>query len=529
MNMKKTISLLLGGMMATASLSAFGACTKEDSASTLYVEISNAGFGITWIDPLIEIFEARHPEITVKKSYMTKKDNEMIAKVTSMSTDLDIIFPEDSGSIRHTYEANVDNIFAELTDIYEAKIPGEERTLGDKMNDQFYDYFTTVRDDGTKRHYMTPWMQSPLGIIMNRDVYTDKYKQKYGAFPNTTEEFFAFCDELKNSGVVPMIHSLSDSYWASIWDVWMYQYNGQKEMDSWYKGYCLYGEAKGQRYVPEMFDDEGMYEAMCVWENILKPENGWQHEDCNSLDFTQVQNLFLEDYSDTTTPEIAMMPTGAWLEREMEANFSPDELNNEFVRLPVISALGTKLGITDGVLSDIIDYVDGEATALPSFTSTKGLTNEEVVARVTEARNMNPGYRGYSAFIPAYSNHLALAKEFLQLMASDEGIEAMLKECGSMAAYEYDIVNSPVKDELSDFMYSVNVRAQEGYCFSTKDRLFTNGGLQYFNGIGGSVGAFFAAKNIKDRKTVDEIMDMNYNYVSSMWPTYLSNAGITLG
>ncbi|MBO5479949.1 MAG: extracellular solute-binding protein [Clostridia bacterium] len=527
--MKKALSYLLVGILACGTVGSLAACGGPDTEKTFYLEVSNAGFGQTWVDPLIEIFEAEHPGITVEKSSMTKKDAEMIGKVTSGSTELDLIFPEYSNIIGQVYQSitvngvTYESPFAEISDILNANVPGESRTMGDKMNDEFYNYFTTVLDDGTKKHYIAPWMQSPLGIVVNHDIYNEA---THGKFPNTTNEFYSFCDNMAKMGVIPMTQSLADSYWDSIWDIWMYQYNGQANMDAWFQGYPIKDGSvqTDARYSVEMMQDKGMLEALKVFENIVKyrDTNAWMDSLSYSLDFTQIQNRFLEGDAN-----IAMLPCGAWLEREMEANYSGDELNLTMERIPVISALGTKLGITDAELSAIIDYVDGEGQ-LPTFTSTKGLTNDKVVETVREARFMNPGYRGYGALIPVYSNHVDLAKEFLQLMASDRGIEAMLKECGSMAAYEYDIKNSPVKDEISSFMYSVNVRAQEGYCFSERSKLFTLGGLTYINGQS-DLTPLFAAKNLKDYKSAETVFTTSYTYTSGLWSTYLSTAGITLG
>ena len=279
------------------------------------------------------------------------------------------------------------------------------------------------------------------------------------------------------------------------------------------------------RYVPEMMLDLGLREALGVLENILSPEKGFSDSDDITLDFTLVQNKFLEG-----DDNILMMPNGGWLEREMELNYDSDELNISMAKIPVVSALGDKLGINgadgdDSILSAIIDYVDGTTEVLPEFESSKGYADEEVVAVVREARSMVPANHGFAAVIPVYSTKIDLAKEFLQLVASDRGIEAMLKECGSMAPFKYNLES--VKGDLSPFMFSVNNMVQEGTYFFTKEcSLFMKGNLKLINQFSEKVSIKFGASDQKDRQSANKVYSENYKYVADRWDTYKRDAGI---
>lgn len=519
--MRKLLSMVLAVVLSVGVCGALSGCSKEDPEKTLYVEIENAGFGISWIDPLIDIFEAEHSGITVKKTFLTKKGNEMIDKVVSGSTHLDLLFVETDYALRNADKQIVsggvtyDSPFAELTDIYEKNIPGENVKLKEKMLPAYYDYKKTVVN-GQAKYYVMPWMQAPVGIVINNDVYRDSF----GKLPNTTDELFSFCDNLPEE-VTPFIHSLEESYWDDIYDVWMAQYNGSENMKKFYEGYALYVEGN-PRYVPEILLDEGLLAAMKVWEKLLLPANNYNHPLSQTLDFTQVQNKFLEG-----DDNILFMPNGSWLEREMEANYDADELDIQFIKMPIVSALGTKLGITDAQLSAIIDYIDGTVTEEPTFTSSNSYTKAEVLSAVADARLMLASNYGFSSVIPSYSTKIDLAKEFLQLIASDRGIEAMLKECGSMGPFRYDIKNSPVKDDISKFMYSTNEMIQSGqYFFSHQDNLFVKGDLKLINNVSGRISIKFGAVDQGDRVSADSLYASNYNYARTMWDTIKRNAGI---
>ena len=521
--MKKIFSTILCGLLLCSIGCSFIACGQENPANTLYVEMDNAGFGVEFIDPLIDIFEAEHEGITVKKSYITKGSKTIIDKVLSGASSMDLILIESSYGL-----ANVDreitvngktyaSAFAELSDIFKVNIPGENITLKDKLNPNYYDYQKTMVGE-EERHYIMPYLQAPVGFILNKDVYDTSF----GDIPNTTDEMFAMFDALPD-GVTPFIDALDTSYLDDMYDVWMAQYNGVENQKKFWLGYSLYGNTAGQRYVPEMFLDEGLKAALHVWDNLYDPANDYLHSLSYTLDFTSVQNLFLEG-----DDNILFMPCGTWLEREMSANYDPSELNIEFIKTPIVSALGTKLGISDGELSAIIDYVDGTTSVLPQFTSKNGLDNDEVVAAIREARSLVGSNHDFSAMIPSYSSKVDLAKEFLQLIASDRGIEAMLKSCGSMAPFKYDIDSSPVKDDLSDFMYSANKMIENSqYCFYYHDKLFSKGNISLINNISYRISTIFAAEN-DARKDGATIYAENYTYVFEMWPTILRNAQISV-
>ncbi len=541
--MKRIISLVLTLCLALSTASLFAGCGEPvDESKVLRIELSNAGFGIGWADPLIDIFEAEHPGITVEKTFLTKKDNEMVDKALSGLTDLDIIFPESTGILAKTREKikiNGENVepFVELSDIIFEKIPGEDVTIAEKMNEQWFDYQTTIVGE-EEYHYLLPWMQSPIGIVVNLNLYSEA---AFGKLPNTTDEMFAFADNVKNSGISPFIHCIDDTYWDVMYDVWMNQYYGVEATRKFYNGYAIDGSARGQRYVPQMAELYGYYYALEVLDRLVDPVNAYMHE-YSSKDFTSVQNFFLEPEKDPKLRDVMFMPNGAWLEREMEANYAKGEVNVEFIKTPVVSALGSaRLGLTapgktaDEVLSEIITWIDdGKTGAQPTFSATMQnpdtgsvYTVEECLAIVEDARNITPAFNGYNGAIPACSNQIPLAKEFLQLMASDRGIEAMLKNCGSMPPYKYEFTKENQDDlELSDFMYSVNVLAQKGYAFAHQDALFTLGGYR-LNATGVSPTAAFRVESTDPiHQTVEDFYGDNIAATANNWQNYLSFAGL---
>jgi N-acetylglucosamine transport system substrate-binding protein len=524
--LQRAVCVLLGALSVVAGLLLTACGGKTDPDKTLFIEINNAGFGLAWIDPLIDLFKAENPGVSVKVTSMTQRSNDMLYKVLSGETGIDLFFTEtemalNTATNRITAGGRAfDSPYAYLTELFDTVIPGETATIAQKMIPEFLEVNTVGEGEGAKQ-YIYPYNFAPTGIVVNYNLYNEA---EYGKLPNTTDELFAFCDALKSKAVTPFIHSLSKSYFNDMYEVWMAQYNGQANQKSFYQGYALYGAAKGTRYVPQMMLDEGLRAALRVMERLLLPANGYTSGLSNSLDFTSVQNRFLEGKDN-----ILMMPNGLWLEREMEANYDPSELNIRFMRTPVVSALGAKLGITDAELSAVIEYCDGVAPAAPPFVSTAGLSADEVIGAVREARAMQPVNRLFAAVAPVYGTKLDWSKRFIQIMASDIGAEAMLRSNGSRPPIVYDIETSPAKADMSDFTLSVQ-RMQKGakYYFSKMDPIFTAGGLQLINNISGKVSVLFGSSNAADRKPADTEYQDNYIYCSGIWQDILNRAGVSV-
>lgn len=520
MRKKHFMRAVIFALCAAFCFTGLTACKKEDPASTLYIDISNAGYGIDWLNPLEDLFEEDHPGIDVKIRDVVKNDANYLAKCLSGVADTDIFFLETSVLKHVETPVNANGVryehpFMDLTDFFHnEKIPGEDKTIAQKMRPEYL-AFNTI--DG--KNYTFPWMESMMGFVMNKNVY----QESWGKLPNTTDELFEFCDKVKADGYSPFIYSIDDPYYLDIYDLWMTQYHGMDDMAKFYDGYALSGKYEGERYIPQMFLDDGLYAALEVLDRLVNYDNGYQDKLSYTLSFTAAQNSFLENDS-----KVLFIATGTWMQREMDKNYSPEEINSEFVRMPVISALGDKLGITDEILSQIIDYADGAIAEPPVFTSSKGIDNQDVVAEVVAARKIVPSNHLHAAFIPSYSSKGDLAKEFIQLMASDRGIKAMLEEDQLKPPMQFNPLESGI--EMSNFMKSVYRLANDSvFDIQAQGALFRKGGLALVNNQGYFTKSMGAA-NPNDRKDAEDIYLANYDYVSDdvRWQYFLTAAGIQI-
>ncbi len=545
--MKKLITLLIAAIMSLSVLS-FTACKKDD-ANTLWIKVAVAGYGRAWLDDLGDLYEEKYPGKKVEIRQVIKDSDTVVNELLSGSSQFDLIFVENRVEAKYNTKIQAkdgtkyDHPFVDLSDIYQANVPGEDVTMAEKMFDQTYRFITVDNSDGSTSQYSVPWMKSLNSIVVNNKVL-QRNNYNLEKFPNTTDELFDLCDDLiQNTDIIPVTYSLEASYFEQVYEAWMFQYYGTEVMRKYYQGYnmddfndydlTIDDDKEDNRYQPEIFFTDGMLEALEVYEELACIENKYigdkkQETDVCNLDFTSVQNKFLDPENN-----ILFMANGLWLEREMEANYTADELDIEFVKVPVISALGTKLGITDAVLSDIIDYVDDGMTGTkPTFTTTKSFTTDEIIDIVADARSINAAGSNFHSCIAAYSKKIDMAKQFLQLMATDEGLEIMYNACGGSAPFKYSIekLNNLYEQEvLSKFTYSGNKIILEGkYNFDEMDNLFTKNALWNYQDTSVSLISAFGAQQTESRKSAYDMCVNNYNYCEIMWDTWLRTAGIDL-
>ncbi len=522
--MKKFITMLLTFCLAITSLLAVG-CGGGDSDTTLQIEVLDKGYGYAWLTALKKEFESIHEGYTVKITPSTDSTN-YETTLTSGRTKTDIYFSTDH-MMKYQYNpmtigrTRYDCILASLEDVYETTIPGEGITVGEKVNQQWKEFFTIERSDGTENIYLFPYVTGMTGILVNEDVWEDSWWTDSDGFPNTTDELFTVCDTIKETKV-PFVHSLDESYYNILWEQFVAQYEGVSAMDNFWN--CI--DKQGNELSPNIMNYEGLLKGYEVIHDLLKASNGYQFDKSNEYDTTSAQTSFFNAENG-----IAMMYNGDWVMTELRKSTTAEVSDVKFVKSPVISALGTKLGITDAELSAIIEYVDGATTTEPTFTSTANFTKEQVIARVREARNINPSMGFWQgAFVPAYSEQLEIAKEFLVFMASDKGLETYSKACGHIMPFEQEWQSSPYVSEFIKNSLVEMYEDKEIYPIARKKhRMFCVGGLNITDNLDTGTGFIksFAATSASDYRNAQTIFEINKEKVKENWSsTYLFNAGI---
>lgn len=487
----------------------------EDDPNTLIIDAFEGGYGIKWLNAIADKFEEKNEGVTVKV-YGTQDDSMFSTALLSGRLTSDIVFeryPFWERILRPTTIGNTtyDCLLEDLTDIYTSKIPGEEVTIEEKLAPEVAEYYKT---DG--KYYHFNWAVGPMGILYNEKQWKSGWQ-----IPRTTDELIELCDTIKADKKIPFIYSLKNTYWG-FYDVWAAQYEGLDAMKDYDDGY----DSNGNRYQPELVLYKGFEEALKVLETLLKNENGYMHPSSQQYTFTEAQIKFLEG-------EAVMQPNGDWIESEMSANFSEDEVSIRFMKTPVISSIVDKCPSITGTdaekqekLEQIIDYADGVAGAsIPDGVSA------EDAERICTARSLiHTTGQEHAAYIPVYSKKKELAKKFLQYMASDEAIEIYVKNSGGYRTMlEYDYEKPELQAAMSSFMKDTNRLVEESRLFflKHKDPIFSLTGMVFMrNGITSTPETYLSATNPRDYLSASEIYQKNYTSLKSQWKNYLATANI---
>lgn len=500
-----------------------------EDTENLYIYAIEKGYGVEWINQLAAGFEAKYPGKNVHVE--TNPLQEMLLNTMMAGpqyNDYDLYF-DVSGNSSALYDQYFD-YFAEyegqsgiynMTEIYQAEIPGEGVTLESKLLDGVSEFIKLNRDDANG-YYTFPWATSLMGLYYNIDVFQDAFGENWeGKIPNTTDELIDLCEELVRLGFTPFVYPGLLDYWmTSVLYTWWAQYEGLENYNNFYQGFTYNEFEKTWIRDKSVFEQQGRREALETLGTLLDQDKNFHPDyvnDYNANNFRTLQVRFL-----TRDQKIAMYPCGDWLVQE-----SGDERSSPvaMMKLPVMSALADKLTsidksspeASDRDLSEIIDYVDGTITEEQLSKE----YSEPDIKIVREARSMALSKASITyAFTPAYSNAKALVKDFLLYMASDEGIR-IVKEYtdGGFLPFKYDYDTTGFS-ELEMSMYNI---LQDATLIVNNPNDYIVQGFAYDDG---TVDAMLGAKHDSSIYRTAYQLFTEAIPTDAEWQVILSNAGL---
>lgn len=448
-SMKKVTKKIMALVLAVVCIMGLTACgsgkkntnTEVGASSTLEIYCLNAGYGTEWLTEMVELFKEqdwvkeKYPDLQIE--YPMVNDQRAYAQSLlnsgSKANKYDLIF-----GIDYRDFVGPTGELLELSDVlYNQKVPGEDVLYKDKMNESalLSNKYIDASNASEESYYSTVWAGGCVSFLYNKTIL-----ESFGlSEPNTTDELIKACAVIKanegkdngkfNKGA-SIIQSSDAEYWQYIFPIWWAQYDGVEAYSDFYNG------ISNGRYSTDIFKKEGRLESLKVFETLLDYDSGYLSKNSFNYQFMQSQTSFLQG-------EAVFHVNGDWFANEMASTMKEIGSTDKFgtMRMPIVSALGTKLGITDAELSAIVDYVDGDVAEQPAFTSTKGYSAEQVIESVTEARSVNFSTgSSHMASIPKYAEGKEVAADFLLFMATDEALECYAKATGgSTLPFEYDI------------------------------------------------------------------------------------------
>ena len=465
--MKKLIAIIVAMLCALGSLSFVGCGQRKGGAKCLQIWCKEAGYGTEWVTDALELFvnepwvKEKYGTVTFDKVHTDGNATSGLDWLVGGATNYDIVMPT-GGITSGSYLENLDK-FEDLTDVYNTLIPGEEKTLIQKMIPEIADdNIIDVKGSEKEVRISIPWINGAHGWFYNETTLKEylaavgsSWSGDYDTMPRTTDEFVDMLGDIKDAiAANPKTkgkdwaiykHSAADSYWTSDATVWWAQYDGVA-------GYNNYFELENEfnnidpEAAAENTQSIGRLRGLETLDEIIAYESGyvWTETTTKSYDVTLGWLRYGAQFVFTSN--------GDWVENETNDYAKKGEIFR-MMRTPVLSSIVEKLDPeiayapnADEILSEIIRCVDQgsnwEDTADSLIQISDVNLTEADYLTVKKARNTVARVGGHGMYIPSYSDARPLAKDFLLFLASDKGIESMMKN-GIYSSYNYDYTAKP--------------------------------------------------------------------------------------
>ena len=521
----KAAVLMMSAVMAfgvAGGLAGCGSKGPDTSPDVLNIRMPDHGYGTDWMKALANGFKAKYGN-EVNVSIIPPGVN-IAVEIRSGTSGYDIYAERYAAHQMVAQQVDlgggnvIDKILADLTDLYETEIPGEDVTFGEKLLPTYEQANRFREPNGDVGYYGVQWCDSTAGIVRNLDVWEEGW-----GIPNTTDELVALCDTIQKGGKTPFIWSSQASYWDSTRTLWAYQYQGYDDMMKFWE--CL---DANDEFSPLMWQREGWLEALKVMDVLLDPANAYQHAVSRSVDFTTAQGYIL-----APSQKVAMMANGDWLYKEMAKNYSSARI--EMIKTPVISAiidvLPDKSVADDAELSALIKAIDAGS---PALSGTGYLVTQDDFDRVKEARLMSPSVNiNHQLIVPSYSTSIELAKKFMLYMASEEGLKLYASIDGFSLPFKASAdVRAVLDSKANSFVKSTNAIKLDGIMVPTYNpshRMFSVGGMPYkptYQLPSSEPELILCLKGETGYMSPQTIYDTNYQNVFNQWGAIRARAGV---
>lgn len=534
----RSICLLLAALTGAAM---FGCGKKEKGEHEIEIQYYRSGMGIDWLNNMKKGFEAAHPGYTV-----TIEDAaEDVAKNLDAGGDIvtgDLFI----GAI--SWFMSLVDYLEPLDDILASVADGGTMTIGEKIYESLNE---TMKVDG--KTYAISWANVPCGLFYNKTVFDSMGYET----PRTSNELIALARTIvsdANGGLIqvdgkplkdatgatitptPFIHAFATApYWEYIWKPWMAQYDGTESYHNTTMATWKDPETN-EEYYPSINASftQGRYEALLALEDTISPK-GHTYSRSNSLSHTDSQTFFLNGYA-------LMTPCGGWLENEMKNSKAKYEIG--FMKTPVLSAVGTKLNISEELLREAVAYVDSadykagivneESSAydpaairlIKGYTEDShkdvkgiGISGDGILAEIYEDRNIvfNNG-SGQRMLMPNYSTRKEEVKMFLQYMFSDEGLRIFMDSTHMPAPGKFEDPSKMDTSGFSSFGNALLDRVENSiFITASYNCKFYKGNTFIQEFYKENPQRLFTPVNASEQKTAADIWRMEYSAYKESW------------
>lgn len=433
--MKKT-KMLVTIPVACLALAGLASCSSGSSPKeegVIKVRLYKGGHGRAWFDQIAANFVKLYPDVKISVESYSKDAGDLFSKEIKVPDDNDIDLYFVSGAntpniIPNSYNIldTDDPLLEPLDDIINSpaiKNDGTEETetIGSRFFSGYLDaskYHVELKNDAFEgKTFELSWSDCMTGIVCN----TTKLTELGFSVPLTTNELIATSKAIheSNSGIEPWVFAGKNAsgYLTYLFNTWFAQYDG---IDSYRDFVRCKPTGEGKTISDngyEVYEKQGILKSLEAMIPLCNFD--YNVEGSGGFDYDKAQYEFYKQNA-------VFMANGDWLLRE---EYDIDQVgqerydvlkNFEMIRTPILSSIGTEIGLNDSQLHTLVEMIDTKKTDDEIKTSIPSLTNEQIL-RVRKARGVyySEG-NNHSIIMPSYSNTKDLAKKFVRFMYSNE-------------------------------------------------------------------------------------------------------------
>lgn len=317
---------------------------------------------------------------------------------------------------------------ANLDDLYDSVIPGEDKKVKEKVNDVWNTYSSTY-SQGEKHSFAFPWTDNITGIVYNETMF-----EQYGwSVPTTVSELIALCERIvkdTKGKVAPFTYPGSNQgYFDFLGTTWWLQIAGIEGMQQYmnFDSYEVYNPDKplGAAKLAALETFQSVFGPDVIKKYTLKGSNGKDNK-ASQISFAN--------------GEAAMIPNGNWIEKESRDAFIESGIKIKMMRVPYAD---------DAEKDKDGNYIKVSYGATVDF-----------------------------AIIPSEASNIEGGKRFLLFMCKDEQLKKFSSLTGGVRPFDYDVSSL----DTSDFFKScLDIWANSEKWFDASESvLYTSGAAKKF-------------------------------------------------
>lgn len=313
---KRVIALAGAGAMLFSVAACGGGTASGGGKITLKFAAFEGGYGADMYKEVVAAYEKLNPDVKIELTTSKKIEDEITPGMKAGNYP-DIVELGQGSTSGLTETLLKDKAIEDVTDVLDMKVPGENKTVKDKLVDGVIGLYTNPY--GGDKTYLMPMYYSPSGLVYNKTLL----EQNGWKMPTTWDEMFKLGDEAKAKGISLFTYPTA-GYFDAFFNALLADIGG----DQFYQDVMTYKK--------DVWKTDEAKEAL---ETTYKLVTEYLNPDtvgyANAQDFTKNQQSILDGKS-------LFMPNGTWIVNEMKDAPRTSGFEWGFAPVPTVKNGGTR-------------------------------------------------------------------------------------------------------------------------------------------------------------------------------------------